>query len=291
MVGEAEPIGCRHRELCGVHGRYSSAHWIKSAKCFPSLTFPSAESWLHCWRGMILGDFADEEIHQRMESIVDDVCAEAKESGWSVEREKIHDIFWGLSFLEDKSSDVISCLEGLLTPRQCHAPTPSRPSRGRASKVVSTKVESKMDRKVIASKLWTMMIDRYREAILEFEDVTDFEKRKPILLLLDKSLQQFPWECLPVLRESSQPVCRIPSLSFAISLLNREISRPVVTDGVDSQRVYYIINPDGNDERKGFRSQQRERWRVTLKTTGRKGWRGVQDSLPNVSNFQTAAQV
>ena len=227
---------------------------------------------------------------------MDQMCGELKDEGWIIEREKLHHLFWGLSFLEEKSSEVIECIESLLTSTPAAIPiqTPSRPSRGRKggdTKINIPKSDVKSDRVAVASKLWSNMIERYRVTILDFEEVEDFEKRNPIILILDKCLQQFPWECLPVLRTSSQPVCRLPSISFADSLLSKEMSHPIVRDGVDPKRVYFIINPDGNDEKKGFRAQQKERWKVTLKSIGRKEWRGLQDTLPCASHFQTGSQV
>ncbi len=39
-------------------------------------------------------------------------------------------------------------------------------------------------------------------------------RRNPVILILDSQLQMFPWESIPALYESRQPVSRVPSLQF-----------------------------------------------------------------------------
>ncbi|WVQ78257.1 hypothetical protein IAT38_000341 [Cryptococcus sp. DSM 104549] len=82
-----------------------------------------------------------------------------------------------------------------------------------------------------------------------------------IFLALDKNVQSFPWESIPILR--GRPVSRIPSLSFLLDQvamgnhLRPSLTQSVINldDEVDmkrtvnSRRTFYILNPSGDLER------------------------------------------
>lgn len=79
-----------------------------------------------------------------------------------------------------------------------------------------------------------------------------------IFLALDKNVQSFPWESIPILR--GRPTSRIPSLSFLLDQvamgnhLRPSLTQSVVaTDNhldikrtVNSRRTFYILNPSGD---------------------------------------------
>jgi tetratricopeptide (TPR) repeat protein len=71
------------------------------------------------------------------------------------------------------------------------------------------------------------------------------QRRHPVILILDKQLHSLPWESLPVLR--SNPVSRMPSLfalrASIVTELQESSPSSVVRDGLDSEKVFYIINP------------------------------------------------
>ncbi|KXS20158.1 hypothetical protein M427DRAFT_94501 [Gonapodya prolifera JEL478] len=69
------------------------------------------------------------------------------------------------------------------------------------------------------------------------------------VLLIDKQLQQLPWESLPVLR--GRPVTRLPTLSFLRDRLElapswRENQSRMGVYTVNQTRISYVLNPDGD---------------------------------------------
>lgn len=96
-----------------------------------------------------------------------------------------------------------------------------------------------------------------------------------IFLALDKNVQSFPWESIPILR--GRAVSRIPSLSFLLDQISMEAHlRPSLTQSiahgavtgpdpetgrsrlkavidtkrtVNARRTFYILNPSGDLER------------------------------------------
>jgi len=72
--------------------------------------------------------------------------------------------------------------------------------------------------------------------------------RHPVIFILDPRIQSLPWESLPCLTSCKQPASRVPSLSFLHTLWQAHAadSASVVTMGVASDNVFYVVNPDGN---------------------------------------------
>ncbi|WRT66903.1 uncharacterized protein IL334_003868 [Kwoniella shivajii] len=89
-------------------------------------------------------------------------------------------------------------------------------------------------------------------------------KDEHIFLALDKNVQPFPWESIPILR--GRPISRIPSLSFLLdqvamgnhlrpSLTQSTIAPPAsaasggqvdMRRAINSRRTFYILNPSGD---------------------------------------------
>ncbi|KAF8958159.1 peptidase family C50-domain-containing protein [Flammula alnicola] len=97
-----------------------------------------------------------------------------------------------------------------------------------------------------------------------------------LFLVLDKNVQGFPWESMPILRGRS--VSRIPGVQFLQDRLSfaqwkRESAGQVydAKDGavVDPRKGYYILNPSGDLGR------TEERFRDWAKDMKRSGWGGV----------------
>ncbi|XP_067884604.1 separin, partial [Heterodontus francisci] len=67
-----------------------------------------------------------------------------------------------------------------------------------------------------------------------------------LILILDKHLQRLPWESMPMLR--SHRISRLPSFQFLLSYLaNRKHQlSSVLTEGVNPNSVFYVLNPQGN---------------------------------------------
>jgi len=72
--------------------------------------------------------------------------------------------------------------------------------------------------------------------------------RHPVIFILDPRIQSLPWESLPCLATCKQPASRVPSLSFLHTLWQAHAadSASVVTMGVASDNVFYVVDPDGN---------------------------------------------
>ncbi|KAI3370171.1 hypothetical protein L3Q82_024954, partial [Scortum barcoo] len=67
-----------------------------------------------------------------------------------------------------------------------------------------------------------------------------------VVLILDKYLQKLPWESISILRPRS--VSRMPSLHSLIGLsIQKEIdSHSILKQGVDTRKVFYLLDPDAN---------------------------------------------
>lgn len=100
-----------------------------------------------------------------------------------------------------------------------------------------------------------------------------------IFLVLDKNLQGFPLESLPILR--GRPISRIPSITTLIDWLslakarnqqqNEPHSRQELADRVevDPTKVYYVLNPEGDLKRT---EQTFTPW---LQSMRKVGWNGI----------------
>ncbi|XP_053492769.1 separin isoform X2 [Ictalurus furcatus] len=100
------------------------------------------------------------------------------------------------------------------------------------------------------------------------------------VLILDKYLQKLPWENISCLK--SRSVTRMPSLHTVLGHSHlREVDPDcVLSHGVDPQRVYFVLNPDGNlpETEKRFRD-----W-----FTGERAWQGVCGAPPDPDQLQEA---
>ena len=65
--------------------------------------------------------------------------------------------------------------------------------------------------------------------------------RPHMVLLLDRALQELPWESLPVLR--NVPTSRVPSLAFLQARLQERGISPGPPSALPPTRVYYVLNP------------------------------------------------
>ncbi|MCI4374988.1 hypothetical protein PGIGA_G00103820 [Pangasianodon gigas] len=100
------------------------------------------------------------------------------------------------------------------------------------------------------------------------------------VLIMDKYLQKLPWENISCLKPRS--VTRMPSLHAVLGHSHlREVDPDcVLSRGVDPQRVYFVLNPDGNlpETEKRFRD-----W-----FTGERAWQGVCGASPDPDQLQEA---
>ncbi|AWP02957.1 putative separin [Scophthalmus maximus] len=72
------------------------------------------------------------------------------------------------------------------------------------------------------------------------------EPRGHVVLILDKYLQKLPWESISALKSLS--VSRMPSLHslIGLSIQKENDSHSILRKGVDTRKVYYVLDPDAN---------------------------------------------
>jgi separase len=104
-----------------------------------------------------------------------------------------------------------------------------------------------------------------------------------IFLILDRKVQEIPWESIPILR--GRAVSRVPSLAFLADRLPPANGVDAGRLGIDTKKVFYILNPS-----KDLVRTQRtfEPW---LKAMSEKsGWRGIIGREPTSLEIKTALQ-
>lgn len=117
-----------------------------------------------------------------------------------------------------------------------------------------------------------------------FDPKPSSDSPQHIFLILDKAVQSFPWESIPILRGRS--ISRIPSLAFLrdridLARLRSPSTAATTTDSipdivVDASKTKYILNPGGDlkNTQKSF-----EPW---LDNMGKKmGWSGIVGRAPS----------
>ncbi|SCV67820.1 BQ2448_5431 [Microbotryum intermedium] len=104
-----------------------------------------------------------------------------------------------------------------------------------------------------------------------------------LVLILDKSVQGFPWESLPSLQGVS--ISRLPSLAFLRDRL--ELAKSRSEDGsheyvVDPTRTSYVVNPGGDLKNTQARFQP---WLERKKASG---WKGVVGRAPSEEEMKNS---
>ena len=70
------------------------------------------------------------------------------------------------------------------------------------------------------------------------------EYRPHTILVLDRTLQELPWESVPALR--AVPTTRLPSLAFLQARLRQRASAPTTTEPAASAGTYFVLNPSND---------------------------------------------
>lgn len=142
-------------------------------------------------------------------------------------------------------------------------------------------------RSLIRFLIWQVVCD-IRVALEELHKSstsTEKDSYNHTFLILDKSLQSFPWESIPCLRGRS--VSRIPSTSFIrdrIDLATAMSSNiPTHEIIVDSSKTSYVLNA-GGDLRKT--QDHFEPWLQTM--TQQHGWSGIVGRAPSEEEMKGA---
>ena len=109
-----------------------------------------------------------------------------------------------------------------------------------------------------------------------------------VFLVLNRSLQEIPWESLPILRGRS--VSRIPNVDFLVDRLefarrrDQSTSRSEGRTRLDLSSTYYILNPSGDLE-----STER-RFSPWLRSMHKVGWDGIIGRMPSEQEFTHALE-
>nr|XP_006819432.1 PREDICTED: uncharacterized protein LOC102810216 [Saccoglossus kowalevskii] len=106
-------------------------------------------------------------------------------------------------------------------------------------------------------------------------------KRCPVILVLDKHVQQLPWESLSIINASKQSISRMPSIQFILShLQERSNEHSVLSHGVNPSKTSYVVNPSGDlaNTQKAF-----EDWFKKVE-----GWSGISGRIPTSDEYKAA---
>jgi hypothetical protein len=108
--------------------------------------------------------------------------------------------------------------------------------------------------------------------------------RHPVILILDKHLHHLPWESLPILRPN--PANRLPSI-FALrssiqSKLQPDSPPNVLRDGIDPQKLFYMLNPS-----KDLKTTQETLQPLLV---AKENWKGLVAESPSTSHFVSALE-
>jgi len=77
------------------------------------------------------------------------------------------------------------------------------------------------------------------------ESIFTTYKISAVGLILDKSLESFPFESLPSLQSYNQPVFRTPSIRI-LNIMVNAFKDEIYASGVNEKSVYYVLNPAEN---------------------------------------------
>ncbi|XP_038076615.1 uncharacterized protein LOC119744640 [Patiria miniata] len=113
------------------------------------------------------------------------------------------------------------------------------------------------------------------------KDLAPATGREPVILILDKQIQQLPWETTPALRDT--PICRMPSLYFILSHLRSRGSSNPASDpspALDPSDTFYVLNPSNDlaNTQKTF-----QKW-----FEKENGWKGVVARPPTKEEYRSA---
>lgn len=106
------------------------------------------------------------------------------------------------------------------------------------------------------------------------------------VLILDRTLQEFPWEGVDVLA-SCAGVTRMPSLDMVVKnvkqlqLQTNESDSTAMQWSVRRRRIRYILNPSGD-----LKATQKHMAPVLERQTDELGWEGVIGSTPDSAEFR-----
>ncbi|XP_044204007.1 separin [Thunnus albacares] len=129
------------------------------------------------------------------------------------------------------------------------------------------------------SPLWDLECDQLLHSAVS--QLTDREEpHGHVVLILDKYLQKLPWESISILR--SRSVSRMPSLHSLIGLSLQKETEPqsILKHGVDTKKVFYVLDPNANLENSQDRFKE---W-----FSSKLDWEGVCGVAPDSGQLEDA---
>ncbi|XP_071350863.1 separin [Trachinotus anak] len=129
------------------------------------------------------------------------------------------------------------------------------------------------------SPQWDMECDQLLQKAVSQLSERD-EPHGHVVLILDRYLQKLPWESISILK--SRSVSRMPSLHSLIGLsIQKETdSHSILKQGVDTRKVFYVLDPDAN---LGNSQDRFKEW-----FSSKLDWEGVCGVAPDPGQLQEA---
>lgn len=132
-----------------------------------------------------------------------------------------------------------------------------------------------------------------QNALHQFEQSRRAESVSPvtdehIFLILDRNVQEIPWESIPILR--GRAISRVPSLTFLVDRLPKpmpgaDFDPDHIRKGVDPKKTFFILNPSGD------LSKTQETFGPWLEGMVQNcGWKGIVGREPTSMEIKSALQ-
>lgn len=124
----------------------------------------------------------------------------------------------------------------------------------------------------VQSALSTFENDRRTESVSP-------QPEEHIFLVLDRHVQEIPWESIPILR--GRAISRIPSARFLVDRLVTEEAQPNSEEGTERKKLIHANNTSFILNAAGDLKQTQERFGGWLNDMTRtRGWKGITDRHP-----------
>ncbi|OMO79315.1 Peptidase C50, separase [Corchorus capsularis] len=188
------------------------------------------DSWLGCWRIVLLGDCLDcKHLNTVLKKLVQNLKSKCK---MEVNESFLKLVLGGAMIDMEEACLQLQCLK-----KGCYIGLLNHHGEENCLADGIDKVSA------LASQL-------IHEAVNEIH-LEDTISREPIILVLDCDIQMLPWESIPILRQ--QEVYRMPSVGSICTTLERrwhcqeQVDRnPVAFPLIDPLDAFYLLNPSGD---------------------------------------------
>jgi len=200
-------------------GREKAKYWARRTELdnrLRVLVRSMENTWLAAAKTALLGKLVEEAAVAGVNQVVEEVCSEFSLSLSDEEKTKLETVVSGACYL---------------TPPLLHS-------------FLTSLLQSKTNITANAIHDITRNIIRFGQRSSSSLDARS--RRHPVMIILDPVIQSLPWEVLPSLYTSKQPMSRVPSLSFlhCLWLSHAADKASVVRTGVATDNVFYLLNPD-----------------------------------------------